>query len=83
MKEKENGKSRRNFLKATLVTMASMGLVKFLQKTSQTQEIKKIKMLTPDGKLVEVEESLISNKLADRQRASNKEVQNWMKTPNT
>jgi hypothetical protein len=37
---------------------------------------KKIKMLTQDGKLVEVDESLIS---ANRKKITNRELQHWIK----
>ncbi|MBK5285558.1 MAG: twin-arginine translocation signal domain-containing protein [Bacteroidia bacterium] len=77
-------KQRRNFLKAALATIAGAGLVKFSQKASpeisEKKENKKIKMLTPEGKLVEIDESVYAQISAGQQRVSNKEVQNWMKT---
>lgn len=63
--------------------IAGIGLVKFLPRESQKTENKKIKMLTPDGKLVEVNESVISKLTSIKPRASNAEVQSWMKTSKT
>jgi hypothetical protein len=40
----------------------------------------KIKMLTADGKLVEVDKSVFE-KVSAGKKASNKEILNWMKNP--
>ena len=77
---KDEKKQRRNFLKAALATIAGAVLVTASQKTSQNREGKKIKMLTPDGKLVEIDEAVYSEMSSSQPRASNKEVQDWMKT---
>ena len=37
-------------------------------------------MLTADGKLVEVEKSIL-DKMATKQKASNKDIYNWMENP--
>jgi hypothetical protein len=39
-----------------------------------------VKMLTADGKLVEIEKSLL-DAVATRQKASNKEIYKWMENP--
>jgi len=39
-------------------------------------ESKKIKMLTQDGRLVEIDESLVT---ANKKKISNKELQHWIK----
>ncbi|MEP7110076.1 MAG: hypothetical protein ABI760_18925 [Ferruginibacter sp.] len=39
-----------------------------------------IKMLTADGKLVEVEKSVV-DAVAKKQKATNKEIFDWMKNP--
>jgi pheromone shutdown protein TraB len=85
---KDEKKQRRNFLKAALAVVASAGLLKVSQKSfhkvsqkiSENKEGKKIKMLTPDGKLVEIDESVYKQIASTQQRVSNKEVQDWMKT---
>ena len=40
----------------------------------------KVKMLTPDGKLVEVDKAVI-DALATKQKATNKEIYDWMINP--
>ena len=76
-------KKRRNFLKTALAALATLGLVAVAKKLPPTDTSKKIKMLTPDGKLVEVDESVISIAGETQQRVSNKEIQDWMKTSKT
>jgi hypothetical protein len=39
-----------------------------------------VKMLTPDGKLVEVEKEVL-DAISKKQKASNKEIYDWMKNP--
>ena len=77
-------KQRRNFLKAALAAIGVVGLAGISQKKPQeissNKEGKKIKMLTPEGKLVEIDESVYSQISAAGKKASNKEVQEWMKT---
>jgi hypothetical protein len=85
MKKENEDSARRKFLQFGLLAGGAAAVVGlkniFLKKTSAGKvENKKIKMLTPDGKLVEVDESVVSQVASDQQRASNKEVQQWMKT---
>jgi hypothetical protein len=63
-----NNKSRRDFL--------SM----FIQKDKNAPENQKIKMLTADGKLVEVDKAIFE-KASKKQKASNKDIYNWMENP--
>jgi hypothetical protein len=85
---KDEKSQRRNFFKAALVAAAGAVLAGVSQKTtkevakrtSKNKQAKKIKMLTPDGKLVEIDESVYSQIASTHQRVSNKEVQDWMKT---
>jgi hypothetical protein len=72
-KEKNN---RRNFLRSILTVAAALRLLPSA-KTTLNQNKEKIKMLTADGKLVEVDKSALDAK-ADIKRASNAEVLNWM-----
>ncbi len=82
--EKENAKKqRRSFLKLISAVIIGAGIAKFEYKTSQPKESKKIKMLTPEGKLVEIDESVYTQIAATQQRATNNEVQEWMKTSKT
>jgi 2-keto-3-deoxy-galactonokinase len=40
----------------------------------------KVKMLTADGKLVEIDKSLL-DEVAKKQKSTNKEIFDWMKNP--
>lgn len=80
---KDEKKHRRGFLKAALAVIATAGLTTISSKVFKKEEGKKVKMLSPDGKLVEVDESVISKAGSTKQRASNREVQHWMKTSKT
>jgi len=59
-------KSRRDFFSS------------LLSETSQKRG-EMVKMLTPDGKLVEVERSVLEQ--AARKKASNKDIYDWMQNP--
>ena len=79
----DNKNKRRGFLKAALAAVATIGLASVAKKSFKKTESKKTKMLTPDGRLVEVDESVISKAEATKLRASNKELKEWMKTSKT
>jgi pheromone shutdown protein TraB len=83
METNNSDKQRRSFLKTVFAVTAIFGLANVTQEISVNKESKKIKMLTPDGKLVEIDESDYSQISSTQQRASNKEVQDWMKTSKT
>ena len=64
--DKKNGqKSRRQFFSSFF---------------SDPPKKEKIKMLTPDGKLVEVDKAVFEE-AARKKKASNKDIYNWMKNP--
>lgn len=63
--KKTTDKSRRNF---------------FSMFFASNNKVEKIKMLTADGKLVEVDKSIIEA-AAKKQKAGNKEIFDWMKNP--
>ena len=73
MKDKNN---RRNFLKAFFSTGAAVGLTGSVNTLTPSKN-EKVKMLTADGKLVEVDKSVIEKK-AGSKKASDKEVYDWM-----
>lgn len=58
-------KSRRNFFSTLL---------------SANKKDEKIKMLTADGKLVEVDRAVVEE-AAKNKKATNKEIYNWMENP--
>ncbi len=59
-----NDKSRRDFFASLL----------------SKKETEKIKMLTPDGKLVEVDKAVF-DQVTGKKKASNEEILNWMENP--
>lgn len=76
-KEKEN--KRRSFLKNVLGFGAVFGLTSVVKGSSKVEQKEKIKMLTPDGRLIEIDQSQIENEVTVK-RASNEEVLKWMKS---
>lgn len=66
MGNNQSEKSRRKFLSLFFPPAA--------EKTA------KVKMLTPDGKLVEIDKEVLE-KSRTNQKASNEEILNWMKNP--
>lgn len=67
-KEKTNDKSRREFLS------------RFFPIAAKTNNPEMVKMLTADGKLVEVKKSIV-DAATTRQKVSNKEILDWMQNP--
>ena len=63
-----NNKSRRDFLSL------------FIQHDKENSANSKVKMLTADGKLVEVDKAIFE-KASKKQKASNKDIYDWMKNP--
>jgi len=66
--KKTNDNSRRGFI--------SM----FLPGEKKTGKPEMVKMLTPDGKLVEVEKSIV-DAASTKKKVSNKEILEWMNNP--
>ena len=78
-----NSTSRRKFvwglgIFAAFTTLASSVGLSFFDKrfTKVRRKNKTVKMLTEDGRLVEIDESLIT---ARRKKVTNSELQNWIK----
>lgn len=65
---KSNDRSRRWFLS------------RFIPAQDQAGKPEMIKMLTPDGKLVEVKRSVVEA-ASEKKKASNKDILNWMDNP--
>jgi hypothetical protein len=71
---------RRNFVKSILASATAAGMMTPLVTSAKPHEEKsgnKIKMLTAEGKLVEVDESVIK-KAAGSRKATNEEIFQWM-----
>jgi len=71
----KQSKNRRQFIKDAIKAMAVTSIVVPTLAKANNNE-KTVKMLTPDGKLVEVNESAL--KKATKKKVSNKEIMNWM-----
>jgi cobalamin biosynthesis protein CbiD len=71
MNEKPN--SRRDFLRKGILAAAVATAAPLVAKAEPVGE--KVKMLTPDGKLVEVDKSVLAK--ASKKRVSNKEILDW------
>jgi len=78
--ENNKMKSRRNFLKTALIAGAAAGLFSPLR-NSKKKPSEKVKMLTPDGRLVEIEKSAIKKEIIST-RATDNEVLEWMNSKN-
>lgn len=92
-KSDENGKKetsqsgRRSFLKLGLLaaglTAVGSGLQESLTEDkglAKSEGGEKMKMLTPDGKLVEIDKALF-DKLSTKKKANNSEIYQWMNNP--
>jgi hypothetical protein len=69
--------NRRNFFKSALAAGTTVGLVNPVSANPTSSSGDKIKMLTADGKLVEVDRSVIEKATASK-KATNEEVFEWM-----
>ncbi|MBI5917005.1 MAG: twin-arginine translocation signal domain-containing protein [Bacteroidetes bacterium] len=74
---KNDKPSRRKFLSLSLLGGASLAVGKATAQTVGPSG-EKVKMLTPDGQLVEVDKNVLE-KSSDRQKASNKAIFDWAK----
>ena len=77
-KTNENGLKRRKFLRFGFGFLAAVGIISSVGGVTKIVESKskKVKMLTPDGKLVEIDASILEKDKSPR--ATNAEVQQWM-----
>jgi hypothetical protein len=77
MSNQNKKNDRRNFLRSMITAGTAIGLVTPIRKKPTSQNSNKIKMLTAEGKLVEVDKSVLE-KNASVKKASDKEVFEWM-----
>ena len=71
-------KNRRGFLRLLATAGAGIGLIPAVKAQALLEQKEKVRMLTADGKIVEVEQSAV--KPAAAAPASNQDVMNWMKS---
>jgi hypothetical protein len=71
--------SRKKFLLWSSAVLSSITVLKILP-DSKKQKTERVKMITADGKLVEVDKSIFE-KATTGKKASNKEIYDWMNNP--
>jgi molybdopterin-containing oxidoreductase family iron-sulfur binding subunit len=78
-KEKKDNASRRKFLSLSLLGGASLAAGTAIGQTPEpkTGSGEKVKMLTQDGKLVEVDKSILES--AKRQKVTTQDIFQWVK----
>jgi hypothetical protein len=69
----KKGRTRRSFLSLFLNGSVNAS-------TEKNNNPEKVKMLTADGKLVEIDQSVL-DAASKKQRSSNKEIYDWMQNP--
>lgn len=67
--------SRKKFLLWSAVVLSSATVLKFITGTKKPTS-NMVKMLTQDGKLVEIDQELL---LSSKKKVSNEELQQWIK----
>ena len=82
LKEAMNKKSFLRKGLTSLLAVVGMFFVQVKIKGKEPPQVEKVKMLTPDGKLVWVDKSLL-NKKSPAPPISNKLLQNWIKSRQT
>ena len=75
-KVKKDNPSRRKFLSLGILGGVSLVAGQASAETPPVSDGEKVKMLTPDGQLVEVDKSVLE-KSTNRQKASNKDILSW------
>lgn len=83
IKTTDGAGSKRNFLKVVLAAAAALTAGIFIpKKLLKADSNKKIKLLTADGKLIEVDQSKVNFKKGSN-KVSDTELKNWMQTDKT
>jgi len=79
MQDEKRPTSRKKFLLWTAAALSSVTALKFLSKPTKNNEPAKkdmVRMLTQDGKLVEINKDII---IHSARKISDKELQQWVK----
>ena len=76
MQESEKLPSRKKFILWSAAAISSVSVLKFFKGGPKKEKTETVKMLTRDGKLVEVNISALPPK---KKKITNKELQNWIK----
>ncbi len=75
MEQLEKTPTRKKFLLWSAAALSSLTVLKFISGSKQ-KKTETVKMLTQDGKLVEIDKKLLAS---SNNKISNKELQNWIK----
>jgi hypothetical protein len=75
MEQTTNSTSRKKFLFQSAAALSFLGVLKFFSGNKKKKN-KTAKLLTQDGKLVEVDISVLSSQ---KKKITNTELQNWIK----
>jgi hypothetical protein len=79
MEQPAKKSSRKKFLLWGTAALSSVTISKLLP-DAEKKITEKVKMLTADGKLVEVDKTVFEKAVAGK-KASNREIYDWMKNP--
>ena len=78
MQDSQKSTSRKKFLLWTATALSSLTVLKLMPgKKKKKEEEKTVRMLTQDGKLVEINKDLV---IRSARKISDKELQQWIKT---
>ena len=81
MKKTNDGNNRRKFLSLSLLGGAGLLSQKASAMLPMQEEEETVSMLTPDGKLVQVNKRIL-DQAQERQKAGNKDILDWTTTQN-
>lgn len=76
MQEVQKTNSRKKFILLGVTALSSLGMMKVF-KGLKRKKPETVKMLSQDGKLVEIPQTLLNN--ASARKISDKELQHWIK----
>jgi intracellular sulfur oxidation DsrE/DsrF family protein len=76
MQESQKFQSRKKFLLWGAAALSSVSVLRFFKAPKKREKTETVKMLTQDGRLVEVTVSAITSK---KKKITNRELQNWIK----
>ncbi len=76
MQEVQKTNSRKKFILLGVTALSSLGMMKVF-KGLKKKKPETVKMLSQDGKLVEIPQTLLNN--ASARKISDKELQHWIK----
>ena len=80
-KKTSDGNNRRKFLSLSLLGGAGLLSQKATAMLPIQEEEETVSMLTPDGKLVQVNKRIV-DQMQERQKAGNKDILDWTTTQN-